>query len=183
MNPDYTAPVCTDLKFDLAGLAPSTGYGSLTTPGTVRLNGTLSVRLASGFLPKLGDTFTVMNFGSRVGDFSLCNGLNLLGTGRRLEPVYTANALKLVTVAATNEQPPLRLSRRGNSMVMGWGTEFAGYRLLSATNLITQRITNLDQTIVDKLVLSNWAEWPLNGPNKVLFVPTEAHRFFLLTKP
>jgi hypothetical protein len=62
--------------------------------GAARLDGTLEVRLIDGFVPRRGDTFTVMTFASRVGDFASYRGLDL-GGGLSLRPRFEATALIL----------------------------------------------------------------------------------------
>ena len=131
----------------------------------------------------LDHTVRVMNFSSRAGDFALFNGLNLLGTGCRLQPVYSPNGLTLVTTNLFANAPGLRLTREDSFMLVGWPTEFGGYRLLSATNIITMPFTNMNNEVVERLVQTNWAEFPLTGTNKSLFAPTNSQRYFLSVSP
>ena len=58
------------LNCALGGTAPGTNYGQLRVPGTVALNGLLSVDLVNGFLPAPTDSFTVLTAGTRTGAFA-----------------------------------------------------------------------------------------------------------------
>lgn len=89
--------------FELAGTAP-TFYdrveisGILTHDGPGDLAGTLMVHVIDGFTPGLGDTFTIMTFGSRTGDFATYEGLSF-GSGQFLV-IAEAQSLTLMYVPA-----------------------------------------------------------------------------------
>jgi hypothetical protein len=52
-------------------MSPGTQYDQLQVTGTVSLAGNLHVVLPNGFAPVDGNSFTVMQYGSRTGDFTL----------------------------------------------------------------------------------------------------------------
>ncbi len=54
----------------LRGLTPSTDFAQLTLTGNAAFGGTLDVQLAGGFQPQPGDSFVIMNYGSRTGQFA-----------------------------------------------------------------------------------------------------------------
>ena len=58
------------LNSSLAGTNAGTGYGRLQVSGTVSLNGALSVDLSNGFVPGIGDSFSVVTAGTRNGTFA-----------------------------------------------------------------------------------------------------------------
>jgi|ERR1041385_544914 hypothetical protein len=58
------------LNCSLAGTNAGTGYGRLQISGTVSLNGALSVDLSNGFIPAVGDSFSVVTAGTRNGTFT-----------------------------------------------------------------------------------------------------------------
>ena len=53
----------------------------------------------NGFSPALGNSFQVMTFSSRTGQFATINGL-ALGNGKQFTPAYTATNLTLNDTAA-----------------------------------------------------------------------------------
>ena len=60
----------------------------------------LNLALVNGFSPAIGNSFPVLTFGSRTGQFATINGL-ALGNGKQFTPAYTATNLTLdVTTAA-----------------------------------------------------------------------------------
>ena len=86
------------LNIELGG----TGEGQFDALGVsheAALDGTLTVSLLPGYTPVAGDSFAVLTFDSRTGDFAAYNGLDL-GNGFKLQPSYTGSALVL-TVAQT----------------------------------------------------------------------------------
>jgi hypothetical protein len=62
----------------------------LTVTGTATLAAPLNVILAEGFDPAIGERFTVIVYGERVGEFA--NGEIVLGNGKRLLVVYNDGA-------------------------------------------------------------------------------------------
>jgi Ca2+-binding RTX toxin-like protein len=101
----YTQTAAGTLAIELGGLTPGVGYDRLVEFTSVNLNGTFAVSAVNGFLPNFGDTFVVMTFGSRVGDFASYTGLDL-GTYRLLVPSFTPTSLVLTTVSS-NHAPEL----------------------------------------------------------------------------
>lgn len=86
------------LQIEIGGLVTGTEFDQLSVTGNATLGGKLNVRLTDGFVPGVGDTFTIMTFDSRIGDFDEYNGLDL-GPGLRLEPGFTDHSLVLEAVA------------------------------------------------------------------------------------
>jgi hypothetical protein len=96
----YTQTAQGTLNVTLSGTTAGTDYGQLIITGLATLDGTLNITLANGFTPNVGDSFQILLFGSRSGDFAIENGLNL-GGGLQLDPAYDAASLTLVTTAGT----------------------------------------------------------------------------------
>jgi hypothetical protein len=90
-----------------------------TAAGTINLNGTLNVSLINGFAPVFGNSFQVLTFASRTGDFATINGLDL-GTGLRLIPVYDGSSLTLITDSTTTTS----ISSSANPSVVGQSVTF-----------------------------------------------------------
>jgi hypothetical protein len=79
---------------------PAEGFGQAVTSGQATLAGDLSVSLAGGFQPTLGDTFQIVTAGGgRSGTFATEN-LPAAGGFLDWDVVYTSNAVTLAVVPA-----------------------------------------------------------------------------------
>jgi len=58
------------LQIELAGIALGTQYDQLNASGPFALSGILTVSLIGGFTPAAGNSFDILNWGSRIGTFS-----------------------------------------------------------------------------------------------------------------
>jgi hypothetical protein len=92
---DYTQTSAGSLNIELGG-ASAGQFDVLQVSGTATLDGTLNVSLINGYNPAPPDSFQILTFGSRVGDFATMNGLDL-GGGKTLAPTYDATSLTLTT--------------------------------------------------------------------------------------
>ena len=111
-------PANGTVAIDIGGTATSQ-FGLLTTSGAATLDGMLSLALVNGFSPALGNSFPVMTFGSRTGQFATINGL-AIGNGKQFSPAYTATNLTLnVTAAAPIPAMPDSDGRGGGGE--SWG--------------------------------------------------------------
>lgn len=84
------------LNLELGGLAAGIEYDQLRVLGSSTLNGTVNVELINEFLVSAGDTFRVLQTGSRTGTFAILNLPNI--TPASWDPRYDSNGL---TLAAT----------------------------------------------------------------------------------
>ena len=136
----------TTLHIELGGDNAGSGYDQLNVGDQLFLDGTLQLSLVNNFVPAPCQTFKVLTFGSRVGDFDTINGLDL-GNGLFLRPVYSNNDLSLVAFSNTgnvNIHPTsLQVTEGGNSDV---------YRICLAAQPTT---TTLVQSITDGQVTTN----------------------------
>ena len=64
---------------EIGGLTAGTDFDVLASSGAATLNGTLAISLINGFTPSLGQTFQIMTYASRSGDFSTMTGQSLGG--------------------------------------------------------------------------------------------------------
>jgi T5SS/PEP-CTERM-associated repeat protein len=85
------------LNIELGGRMPGSGYDQVRVAHALGLSGTLDVTLINSFQPAHNDTFNILHFASKSGDFAVTNGLDL-GNRLRLVPEYTANDLTLTAV-------------------------------------------------------------------------------------
>ena len=56
------------------------GYDQFNVSGAATLGGTLQIELINDFVPQVGDSFSIMNYGSATGTFDTVNGL-VIGDG------------------------------------------------------------------------------------------------------
>ncbi|MBL9138779.1 MAG: hypothetical protein JNK85_23110 [Verrucomicrobiales bacterium] len=76
------------VEIELGGTTAGTQHDQLAVTGTIRLGGALRLRLRDGFVPAVGDQFTVATFSSRGGTtFANVEGQNI-GGGKRLDVVH-----------------------------------------------------------------------------------------------
>jgi len=111
------------------------------------LNGTLEVNLINGFLPSLGDTFSIMTFTSSSGRFSAVTG-NHLANGLVLVPRYSATNVALV---AAKELQPSALTLGSNRFSFSFSSESGFSYVVEYTDALGpaalwQTLTNLSGT-------------------------------------
>jgi hypothetical protein len=94
----YTQNSTGVLNVAVGGTQAGTGYSQVAVSNGVSLNGTLNITLASGFLPAIGDTFTILTGSVITGTFGTVNGLSI-NSGEHFEISYTGSAVRL-TVAS-----------------------------------------------------------------------------------
>jgi hypothetical protein len=92
---DFTQGTAATLEVQLGGNPADGLFGQLVVTGVATLDGTLQVSLVNGSSPSIGDSFQILTFGSRVGDFAALVGLDLGDT--ILDPQYGDHSLTLVT--------------------------------------------------------------------------------------
>ena len=96
---NYTQTSAGTLVIELGGASPGQ-FDTLQVSGNAALDGTLDVALIGGFVPTPPQSFQVLTFGSRSGDFATKNGLEL-GGGLYLVAAYRGSSLTLTTAQAT----------------------------------------------------------------------------------
>jgi fibronectin-binding autotransporter adhesin len=85
------------LNVSIGGTGSGT-FGQLAVSNGVSLGGTLSIKLINGFVPAIGDTFTVVTGSAVTGTFSTVKGTSI-NSGEHFEVNYTANEVKLTVVS------------------------------------------------------------------------------------
>jgi putative metal-binding protein/thrombospondin type 3 repeat protein len=97
---NYVQQAIGSLDVEIGGTTPGTQYDQLNiaaTGGAATLNGTLNVALSGGFVPTLGQTFTIVNALSRTGTFS-ATSFPGIGCGLTWSVSYTATTAVLTIV-------------------------------------------------------------------------------------
>jgi uncharacterized repeat protein (TIGR01451 family) len=96
---NYTQTGSGTLQIELAGTTPTSQYDQLLVSGTATLDGTLDVTLIGFYIPSGGDTYDVLTFASKSGDFAVKGLPNFLAGGS-----IEANYLPAVAVSPTKLQ-------------------------------------------------------------------------------
>jgi uncharacterized repeat protein (TIGR01451 family) len=91
---NYTQGLAGSLDIQLGGADPGSGYDVLDVSGSVTLSGTLNISLINSYTPVEGNSFTIMNFSSRSGDFTTYTGTDI-GNWLILLPSYDSSHLTL----------------------------------------------------------------------------------------
>ena len=94
---DYVQASDGMMLIELTG-SESGEYDVLDVSGTGSLGGTFEIRLIDGFIPTNGDTFEILSFGSRSGEFGTVIGQHFGGVGH-FDLQYNAHGLTLVAQA------------------------------------------------------------------------------------
>jgi hypothetical protein len=96
---DYIQAPTGTLSIEIGGLIPGALFDQLNITGQAQLNGKLKVTLIQYFVPSLGDSFRIMSFGSRSGNFATKEGM-LINRDRWFTASYDATQLTLTVVKA-----------------------------------------------------------------------------------
>lgn len=104
------------IDFTLGGLA---NFDNFTVTGSALLDGSLTIRPFGGYVPTIGDSFTVLNYGSRIGqsEFDAVNPIGF-GSGVAFAVAYHAGDATL-TVTAVPEPETYALLLAGLGMIGG----------------------------------------------------------------
>ena len=80
------------------GITPTLAFNQFNITQQAIISGTLDISLTGGYEPTIGDTFVIMTFPSRSGEFDTVNGL-IIGAGKRFDVLYNPNDVILKVVA------------------------------------------------------------------------------------
>ncbi|HUP61678.1 MAG TPA: hypothetical protein VNA69_14805 [Thermoanaerobaculia bacterium] len=117
-NNGFTQSSSGQLQVTIGGTTAGTQYARATASGTATLGGALSI-LYNAFTPTVGDTFQVMTFGSRSGDFATKTGLTYTGGSMS----YAANATDITLTGAT-ATADLEIVKTVSSATVATGTAY-----------------------------------------------------------
>lgn len=91
---NYTQSASGVLNIEIGGLNAGSEHDRHAITGTATLAGTLNISLINSYVPNLGDSFVIMTFASRSGDFATYNGL-MQANGLTFTANFSATALTL----------------------------------------------------------------------------------------
>jgi len=85
------------INIEIGGVTVGTQYDRVSASETVTFAGSLNVSLVGGFSPNVGDSFTIVTYGSRTGTFGITNFPPLTG-GKAWSLSYNATSAVLAVV-------------------------------------------------------------------------------------
>ena len=92
---DYSQTADGKLEIQLNGTTLGTGYDQLAVSGNMALNGALDITF--GYTPHAGDSFDILDWGTRSGAFAAFNFPTLAGLRFDISQLYTTGGLTLLT--------------------------------------------------------------------------------------
>ena len=103
INGNYSQAASGKLNVEIGGLTAGSEFDQLNISGGATLDGTLNLSRINNFDPADENSFKIMTYGSRSGEFAAINGADL-GTSRGFLANYNSSDLTL-SVYNTNEPP------------------------------------------------------------------------------
>jgi VCBS repeat-containing protein len=88
------------IDIQISGRSAGTGFDVINISGAASFDGTINVSLINNFMPILGDSFKVINYGSYTGNNNLDFTGLILGNGLRLNPIFNAKDLTFVVASS-----------------------------------------------------------------------------------
>jgi len=99
---DYVQEEQGAFTVEIGGLAAGSQFDQMTVVNNAILDGALNIVLADGFVPAFGDSFVIVNHGTRLGEFSALTGVDI-GGGLLFNIAYRPD---YVVLAAGDFLPP-----------------------------------------------------------------------------
>jgi hypothetical protein len=90
----YTQKSTGSLNVQIGGLTAGTQYSQLAVANGASLNGTLNIKVVNGFVPAIGNSFTILTTSTRSGTFAHVNGLTI-PTGGHFVVAYNSTNVTL----------------------------------------------------------------------------------------
>jgi hypothetical protein len=132
------------LAFGVSGLA---SFGQINVGGNVALNGTANVSWLNGFVPAVGNSFALLDYGSQSGTFAnITFPPGILGQGTYGATVFSVTITN--TTAPTNLPVFLSIKLANtNIAVISWPSSATNYSLQISTNLSSGSWSNITSGI------------------------------------
>ena len=132
------------LAFGVSGLA---SFGKINVVGSVALNGTANVSWLNGFVPAVGNSFALLDYGSQSGTFAnITFPPGILGQGTYGATVFSITITN--TTAPTNLPVFLSIKLANtNIAVISWPSSASTYSLQTSTNLLSGSWSNITSGI------------------------------------
>ena len=101
----YTESTTGILNIPIAGTNVGSQYSQLAVSNGTSLGGTLNIKRAKGYVPNIGDTFTILTGSAVSGKFAKVKGLSI-NSGEHFEITYGGTAMTLKVVSGPAEEAP-----------------------------------------------------------------------------
>jgi hypothetical protein len=158
---NYTQLLGGSMQFDIGGTSPGVNQSQFNVTGSASLSGLVVLRFSPGYVPAVNSSNLVVTAGSLSGQFSFHNYFYLLGQNKRVVPVYSPTNVVLTTISAADPtNPALSAAVQGQTFALAWPSEFAGYYLVTKTNLNEPNWTSVPG------VTNFYSETPITSPHK-----------------
>ena len=95
---DYTQESNGALDIGIGGTTAGSQFGQLNVSGQASLDGALNLGLLNGYMPAIGDSYEIMNFGSVTGSFAVETGV-YIGSFEGFDPTYGSSGLDLIVAS------------------------------------------------------------------------------------
>jgi hypothetical protein len=143
------------LAFGVSGLG---SFGQINVVGSVALNGTANLSWLNGFVPAIGNSFALLDYGSQSGTFAnITFPPGILGQGIYGPTIFSVTITN--TTAPTNLPVFLSIKLANpNTAVISWPSSATNYSLQISTNLSSGSWSNITggiTTVSTNDVLSN----------------------------
>jgi hypothetical protein len=99
----YTEGATGILNLPIAGTTVGSQYSQLAISNGASLNGTLNIKRAKGYVPNIGDTFTILTGSAVSGKFAKVKGLSI-NSAEHFEITYGGTAVTLKVVSGPAEE-------------------------------------------------------------------------------
>jgi hypothetical protein len=157
------------LWIELGGTARGSQYDALEVADKLTLGGTLNVALINGFQPAHNETFDILHFGSRSGDFAVKSGLDL---GGRLTLIPQFTPASLILTAAQGGSGTWRFDLSGNASVStNWSSAIPNgtgdVATLGAVIGTAQTVAVDAPTTLGGITFNNTHRYTLAGPQTI----------------
>lgn len=93
----YTQNPTGNLNIAIGGLTEGAQYNQLAVANGASLNGTLNLKLINGFVPAIGNTFTILTGSAVTGMFATVKGLSI-NSGEHFAVNYNPTNVMLTVV-------------------------------------------------------------------------------------
>jgi len=109
------------LDVTIGGLTAGTQFDQLNVSGTASLNGTLNIKLATGYTPALGNTFAILNASTVSGNFSTITGLSINGSEHFTVTTVNGDEILLTVVSGAATASSVSLTQLMHTGVVHGG--------------------------------------------------------------
>jgi hypothetical protein len=127
---NFTQSAAGIINVPIGGLTPGFDFSQLNVSGSATIDGTIAISLINGFVPTIGDQFSVLTSSSRFGVLS-----NLINPGNHFIPLYRTNGIVLLAIDAVApaiitqpQNQTVLIGRTATLAVIATGTFPLGYQ-------------------------------------------------------